>query len=175
MSGQCLHSSQPICLSTRNLQDRSWRQQKRGAFQSENVIRRAISFRHSSERRSKDMALLGRGRDSSQLIVHDATAFFSGPDATSALDSLREKDTTSAGGCSGAATIVHWLPVGTGIRPEFCRQACASSDVDISFLAVGSCDDAGFHTFLGSHSRAGAPGFEGSVEVSDFTSRRSMF
>lgn len=109
---------------------------------------------------------------SSELIVHGTTFDL----AAAALESPLEKDVGGMGEaiCGGSATAVHWLPVG-GVRPEFCRQACASPGVDTSFLAVGTCADAGFHNFLGSHSRAGAPGFEGSTNVSDYTSRHSMF
>jgi hypothetical protein len=84
-----------------------------------------------------------------------------------------EKDVLGAGGtCGPATTTVHWLPVRTS---DFCRQACAGSGVDSEFLTTGSCEDAGFHNFLGVANRAGSPGFEDSTIVADYTSRRSMF
>ncbi|KAG8469188.1 hypothetical protein KFE25_007706 [Diacronema lutheri] len=113
-------------------------------------------------------------RAPSELIVHLPSSDLGslGVDLDSPLGV--EKDVSgSVGACGAAATTVHWLPVGNA--QQFCRQACASAGVDSSFLTVGTCDEAGFHNYLGTHSRSGAPGFEGATTVSDFTSRRSIF
>jgi len=111
-----------------------------------------------------------REQDASELIVHSVAETF-GVDPFASRQSPIEKDVTGLGACGLAATV-HWLPVGAH---DFCRQACAGSDTDQKFLTAGSCEDAGFHNYLGVANRAGAPGFEGSTAVADYTSRRSIF
>lgn len=73
--------------------------------------------------------------------------------------------------CSPTTMQVHWMPM---LGSSFCRQACAPYESELAYVHEGSCEGAGFGTFLGAHSRAGAPGFDGKVIVSDFTSLKDM-
>jgi hypothetical protein len=100
------------------------------------------------------------------------------PDAYADAAGPLEKDVGTDGerGCGQDTMALHWLPVAS--RSEFCRQICLSPELESqdlgyrNFLSHGTCSDLGYRSFLGTHSRAGAPGFEGSVTVSDFAWQR---